>query len=189
MTIKVLVTNLGVLKRKYGQAWPAVDTAINNLIAADAQRGVDTRLVDVSDAKVMKQHKGKAVKNPKRCKENKEAVDAVYRSLTPDYLVILGSVDVIPHQDILNPAASPDDPDKYAYGDIPYACEAPYSQKIQDFIGPTRVVGRLPDITGAKTPEHLVALLQAATTWTSRPASDYAPPLGSAPAYGATRQR
>jgi hypothetical protein len=52
-----------------------------------------------------------------------------------------------------------DDPDEFAYGDVPYACEAPYSQQPQDFVGPTRVVGRLPDVTGEKDPAYLTGLL------------------------------
>src|SRR5262249_50907422 len=83
-------------------------------------------------------------------------IDKVYASLAPDYLMILGSVDVIPHQDLKNPlydGPTGDDPDEFAYGDLPYACEAPYSQQAQDFVGPTRVVGRLPDVTGGKAPE------------------------------------
>ena len=38
--------------------------------------------------------------------------------------------------------------DQYAYGDIRYACEEPVRQQADRFIGPTRVVGRLPDVTG-----------------------------------------
>ena len=65
--------------------------------------------------------------------------------------MILGAPDVVPHQDMKNPAFDPpDDPDEYAYGDLPYACDAPYSRDIATFKGPTRVVGRLPDLTKAQ---------------------------------------
>ena len=67
--------------------------------------------------------------------------------------MILGAPDVVPHQDLANPAfAPPDDPDQFAYGDVPYACDAPYSTRPEDFVGPTRVVGRLPDLTGGSRP-------------------------------------
>jgi hypothetical protein len=76
-----------------------------------------------------------------RDKQNKTAVDGVFRSVAPDYIMLLGATDVIPHQDMKNPLyTSPtgDDPDPIAYGDVPYACEAPYSQDPQNFTGPTR---------------------------------------------------
>jgi hypothetical protein len=42
-----------------------------------------------------------------------------------------------------------EDPD--VPSDLPYACEAAFSRRPQDFLGPTRVVGRLPDLTGRRT--------------------------------------
>jgi hypothetical protein len=88
--------------------------------------------------------------------------------------MILGTIDVIPHQDLKNPIYSPsDDPDKMAFGDLPYACEAKYSRRPQDFFGPTRVVGRLPDITGAKDPRYLIDLLNFAGKYKSIDASSY----------------
>src|SRR5713101_7104466 len=63
---------------------------------------------------------------------------------TPQYIVLLGAVDVIPHQDLQNPAYNPgrpdDDPDQIVPSDLPYACAAPYSQNAADFIAPARVV-------------------------------------------------
>jgi hypothetical protein len=88
--------------------------------------------------------------------------------------MILGATDVVPHQDMTNPAFdSPDDPDKYAYGDLPYACDADYSHDIATFKGPTRVVGRLPDLTGAHDPSHVIALLAAAKDYRSLDVTDY----------------
>jgi len=44
---------------------------------------------------------------------------------------------------LTNPAFDdPDDPDKFAYGDLPYACDTKYSRDIATFKGPTRVVVR-----------------------------------------------
>src|SRR5205814_916109 len=56
---------------------------------------------------------------------------------------------------------------------LPYACEAPYSQTAQDFFGPTRVVGRLPDVTGGKDAAYLVGLLRTAANYTQASATDY----------------
>ena len=60
-----------------------------------------------------------------------------------------------------------------AWGDLPYACDAPYSRDITKFIGPTRVIGRLPDMTGASEPSHLLACLQTAVTYRQRPPAQY----------------
>ena len=148
---KVILTNISVLKQKYGtQGYTKLQAAVKQLIASDQKRGLKTIQVGVDDATAMGKLKAKPVTDPASARQNKAAIDGVYKALKPDYLMILGSVDVIPHQDLVNPAydPSPDgDPDRLAPGDLPYACDAPYSTAISDSTGPTRVVGRLPDLT------------------------------------------
>jgi hypothetical protein len=179
MSKKFIVTNLTALKTKYGSAnVTKIKTAIKAVIAADAARGFQTSLVDVASATRMKKARGRKVSTPSNPRQNKNAVDAIYRASLPEYLVLLGAPDVIPHIDLRNPLFGADDPDRLALGDLPYACEAPYSQKIQDFIGPTRVVGRIPDIAGANDPAYLLGLLDVAAKWQSRPASAYSAHLG-----------
>ncbi len=159
---KAIITNLGALTSKYGDApVVAIRNAVEELIAADAKRGLVSSLIALDDAAAMKKFAAIAVVDPGNPKQNKIAIDGIYKALSPDYLLILGAIDVIPHQDLKNPLydPSPDgDPDKIAFGDLPYACEAPYGQKPQDFFGPTRVVGRLPDLTGGTDPAYLIAL-------------------------------
>ena len=87
--------------------------------------------------------------------------------------MILGAIDIIPHQALINPAFGVDDVDGPAYGDIPYACEESYSRQADKFIGPTRVVGRLPDLTAGKDPTYLANLLHTAASWKSRTRQDY----------------
>ena len=172
---KVIVTNLTALKTKYDLAGSQkVQTAVQDLITSDQKRGLVTRLYLLDDATSMKQVAAPEVTKVADPKQNKDAVDAICRALAPDYLMILGAIDVIPHQDLKNPMYSPsDDPDKLAFGDLPYACEARYSQRVQDFFGATRVVGRLPDITGAKDPQYLIALLNFAAKYKNSDASSY----------------
>ncbi|HEX6641510.1 MAG TPA: hypothetical protein VF215_10385, partial [Thermoanaerobaculia bacterium] len=174
MRAKFIVTNCSVLRKKYAD-FAGVKKSIDALIAADKKRGIATQLFDVSDAATMTKAGGKAVTRPKDPKQNKKAIDAIYTSAPtpPDYLMILGSVDVIPHQDLENPKLSRKDPDEHAWGDLPYACDAPYSTSILDFKAPMRVVGRLPDIDGAKDSTYLRKLLKNAASWTSRSAADY----------------
>jgi hypothetical protein len=183
MTDKVIVTNMTALKQKYAAAGvKAIQKAVTQLIAADKKRGLETILVALDDATAMKKLKAPPVKKPLDAKQNKQAVDGVYKALAPDYIMILGAIDVIPHQDLKNPLFTPNpngDTDEFAYGDLPYACDQPYSKNLQDFTGPTRVVGRLPDLTGETgDPDYLLGVLQTATNWKSSPRSAYQNYLG-----------
>ena len=174
MRTKFIVTNIAALQKKYGSSYSKIDKAVKQLIAADAARQITTTVWDVSDAATMKGVGGKAVASVKSAKQNKDAIDAIYRKGKPDYLMIFGSIDVIPHQDLKNPVFDGvDDNDKTAWGDLPYACEHAYSTDVNDFIAPTRVVGRLPDITGASDPKHLVKVLGNAATWIPLAPSHY----------------
>jgi hypothetical protein len=182
MDDKIIVTNGAALKAKYGSAGlTRIGQAVEALVKADAKRGIKSRLVFLDRAATMSSFKGRAVTDPADPKQNKNAIDAIFRKANPEYLMILGAIDVVPHQDIKNPAFDPpdDDPDKNTDGDLPYACDTPYSRDIATFRGPTRVVGRLPDLQGAKgNPAYLLRLLATAATYRSRPATDYAAYFG-----------
>lgn len=172
MADKVIITNLSALKEKYrASGVMAIKKAIRSLIAADKKRGLNTTLVALDDAKQMEKLNAPAVKAPADAKQNKRAIDGVYQASRPDYLMLLGATDVIPHQDLRNPL---NDGDALADGDLPYACDAPYSQSPQSFIGPSRVVGRLPDLTGADDPAYLLSLLKTAAAWQEATPDDYA---------------
>jgi len=164
MKDKVIVTNNSALKRKYGTAGVArINSALKKLIAADAKRGISTVVVALDDAATMAGLVGLAVQRVTDEKANKAAIDAVSVALKPDYLMILGSVDVVPHQQLTNPAYTPpNDKDKTVPSDLPYACTAPYSKRIGDFVAPSRVVSRLPDLTNARTPEYMLKLIDFA---------------------------
>jgi hypothetical protein len=176
MTDKIIVSNRTALTKKYGAAGlKRIKTAVDALIAADAKRGIKSRLVYLDNAVAMKGFKGGAVTYPGDPRQNKEAIDAIFKSANPDYLMIMGAIDVVPHQDLSNPLFDPpdDEPDQFAYGDLPYACDAPYSRDIAKFKGPVRVVGRLPDLTGGKEPSYLISLLSIAANYRSRDATAY----------------
>ena len=167
---KIVVTNRSALQGKYGSSGvTAIEKAIKRLAAADAKRGFATRLVFLDTAAL-----GAArVVDPTDPAENKAAIDAVVKKQRPEYLVILGSHDVVPYQDLKNklhdPADPESDPDRFVGSDLPYACDTPYSQDVTRFLGPTRVVGRIPDLTGAGTPAYLLAQLKAIVAATTRP--------------------
>lgn len=95
--------------------------------------------------------------------------------MTAHYVMLLGAPDVLPQQRLRNPT-SDEDPD--VPSDLPYACHAPASDDPGDFVGPVRVVGRLPDLLGATEPTFLVRLIGKAATWSSRAPSAYQPVFG-----------
>jgi hypothetical protein len=169
-TDKVLVTNGKALRAKYGDAFD-VGAALRPLLDADAARGLESRVIDLAASKDMKTVKGTAVSDAADPGQNKRAVDKVFTALRPDYLVIVGSVDVVPHQDLAN--TMPDDGDPIAWGDLPYACEAAYGTEAGKFRAPTRVVGRLADQTGATKPAHLKKVIATAAKAQSRKRSAY----------------
>jgi hypothetical protein len=180
MSTKIIVTNVARLQKKYGAAGMSqIQKAIEALIAADDKRGIETQLIALDNFSDMQKVNGIAVEKTSDPRQNKNGTDAIFRALKPDYLVLLGATDVIPHQDLKNPIVGDNtDKDEYAWGDIPYACEAPYSQEPADFVCPTWVVGRIPDILNATDPGHLLKVLKTASTWRPRDPEDYADYLG-----------
>jgi hypothetical protein len=173
MGVKAIVWNGTAMRAKYGEAGCAkVVAALDGLVRADDGRGLTDRVVDVSDAKGMARLGGKAVASARDAKGAKAAVDAAARALEPDYLLLLGAPDTFPHQELRNPLFEPpEDPDRHALSDLPYACEAPASNDPRRFVGPTRVVRRLPDVAG-RSPAGLVRLLRTSRRG-GRPAAAY----------------
>ncbi len=183
-TDKIIVTNFRALQKKYGPAGTGrVRAAVNALIARDSARGLTSKLVDLGNAQTMTAAGAAPVQNPADPQQNKNAVDAVYNRYTPDYILLLGGPDVIPHQDLTNPIYNPTtattaDPDPVVYSDLPYACPGGYSKRIAGFINPTRVIARLPDVAGGTDPAYLEKLLATAANYAPADASAYRSFLG-----------
>jgi hypothetical protein len=117
MSTKIIVTNESALTAKYGVAgFASIQTAINALIAADAIRGLTTVLRKVDDP-----HLTSTVSIPGDPAQNKGAIDEICSPTAPDYLIILGSKDIIPHQDIRNPCYGRGDRDQFAWSDFALA--------------------------------------------------------------------
>jgi hypothetical protein len=103
-TDKVILTNLEALKSKYGNAGVVkICGAVDSLIASDKQRGLVTSLIALDNAAAMKKLAFARVTDAGDPKQNKDAIDGIYKALAPDYMLILGAIDVIPHQDLQNP--------------------------------------------------------------------------------------
>lgn len=179
MTDKLIVTHGGALRRKYGPAGLArIRAALRRLVAADRRRGLVSTLVLLDDAKAMRARGASPLVDSDDYVGAKRAIDAAFRAASPDYLLIVGAPDVVPHQPLDNPLFDPPgEPDRHAWSDLPYACAGRFDTDIATFTGPTRVVGRLPDLRGATTAAeaaHLVRLIDTAARHRSRPADDYA---------------
>lgn len=173
MADKILIGNAQALEAKYGPGGAQkIQQAVQGLIAADKTRGLRTQLVDISDAAAMKPFRGSKVTTSTSERQNKEAVDAIYRSARPDYLVILDAPDVIPHIKLDNSIS--DDDDKEVPSDLPYASDAAYgSKEIRSYSEITRVVGRIPGITAAKTPDFLIGQIVNATNFKTGKRADH----------------
>ena len=108
LSTKLLVSNRAALTRKYGAAGvKMVEKAVRALTAADRKRGLSTRLVYLDGAALGKVR----VRDPGDPAENKAAIDALSKKHRPEYLVILGSRDVVPYQDLRNRLHEPADPE------------------------------------------------------------------------------
>jgi len=171
---KIIITNRVALNKKYGPSVSRIDRAVERLIVADKRRGIETMVAAIDSKEAMTAVNGKAVFDKNDQKAVKAAIDAIYNAYHPDYLLILGAPDIIPHQDLKNPAYDPNgDEDRVVPTDIPYACDAGYSKEPGKFIGPTRVVGRLPDLINVSDASYLVSLLDTAVRHKTRTRDDY----------------
>lgn len=154
--VKYVITSKTNLQFKYGKGVSAIEKLLAKLEKEDSKKGLDTRTLFIDDASSAAKAGVKPVKAVTQ-KECKRIVDELYKKHTPVYMVLLGAQDVVPFQEIMNPA--PDD-DSVVPTDLPYACDAPYSRFIDNFVGPTRVVGRIPDIPGRADIAYLQVLLE-----------------------------
>ena len=168
-SIKLSVTVRSSLERKYDSAsLKLLDRAVTDWIAHDRKRGVKTIHVAVDDAPAMKKLGVPAIKGTTTASRIKSAIDALWERLTPDYLVLFGGDEIVPHFVVANPSydVSGDD-DKEVPTDNPYASSRPFSaSKPSSYLIPDRVVGRIPDMIEDGDPSWFVDYLATATHWT-----------------------
>lgn len=149
---KLIITHYENLKRKYkdvqvenpDDALQKIEERLKSLIQFDAVRGIETIIVYLDKDETLGTRK---VTSPTDDVQFKGAVDAACRVYKPDYLVILGAQDIVPHIRLQHPVyCSRTDYRKHLFSDMPYACEKEYSERGSDFLSPTRVVSRIPDV-------------------------------------------
>jgi hypothetical protein len=176
---KVILGNDGALIKKYTRdGYSVIWSAIQRLIRADWDRGIETTYVAVDSAADMERLGRLAITPLSSEKDYKDAVDCIYNDQNPEYLVLLGAPDIIPHQTLQNIASSAGhsagDGDLVVASDLPYACNAAYNTDMLRFTLPTRVVGRIPDILHDRAPGYLVSVLDAARKARPSRREDYA---------------
>ncbi len=178
MTDKILIGNAQAFVAKYGAGGrKKIDKAVKALIKADRARDLNTVYVDISDARTMRRFRGEPVTTSASERQNKQAIDAIYRSATPDYLAILDAPDVIPHIMLDNPI--PGDGDRAVPSDLPYASDAEFgSSEIRNYAAVTRVVGRIAGIFRATSPDFLIGQIENATAFKPGRRADHAPYFG-----------
>jgi hypothetical protein len=172
--LKLIISCKGALTLKYGADFKKVDALLAKLATADKTKNLTTRIVYIDDP-ASASKAGIPVFTSTTEKDCKNAVDALYTKLKPDYIMLFGAQDIVPLVSIVNPAS---DEDTTVPSDLPYACDAPYSTQAQDFVGPTRVVGRLPDIPGKGDVGYVQALIDTAIGSKPGKAADYSAYFG-----------
>lgn len=176
MIAKVIISNDSALSRKYGVGVGPIKSAIQDWIERDKGSGISSQYLPLDDKTVMGSLGLAPVVRWKDEADVKRAIDDIHAKTMPDYMVIFGSSDVIPHQELKNPVGS--DPDSSVPSDLPYACNARYGTNIGDFVGPTRVISRLPDITGDSDSGNAVRMIEQVTAGESHPVDFYMDFLG-----------
>ncbi|HEV8690041.1 MAG TPA: hypothetical protein VGQ91_07090 [Ideonella sp.] len=177
---KVVVALHAALESKYGSAGLVrIGKALKELVAADKRRGLTTVVVHLDVPDDMAGYGGH-IAQAADARAVKGAIDRIAAAAQPHYLLLLGGPDVMPMVPLLNPAhGGPDgDSDELVPSDLPYACETGYSTNANRFLGPTRVVGRVPDLLGASQPALLTQLIRAAARAKPRARDDYQASFG-----------
>lgn len=172
---KLVLTHHGALLHKYGaKGVQAIDAALRALVSADRRRGIGTQVLHLDQVGDMAPYGG-PLAGPADAAAVKKALDRIAKVVSPHYWLLLGGPDILPLVPLRNPAynTKDGDTDKTVPSDLPYACEAAYSTDPNRFLGPTRVIGRLPDLIGARRPTLLTQLIRASARNKPRARSDY----------------
>ena len=174
-SIKLSITVKANLEKKYPAAARArLDATVAAWIKADGARGIRTVHLAIDDAADMKPYHVPALKGTATADKIKKTLDALVATLSPDYIVLFGAGDIVPHFSVQNPSRSKEDDDPSVPTDNPYACSAKFDRKkVKSYLVPDRVLGRIPDVPGDPDPSWLERYLTQARGWKPKPGSAY----------------
>lgn len=175
-TDKLIVSSKTALQKKYKADFKKIEGLLKSIVAADKSKGLGSKYIFVDDAKMMKACKARVVTKIRNESQHKNAVDDLVHFFNPDYVLIFGAQDIFPFQSLVNDNyiatmsnrdSEDDDDEKMIDSDLPYACETPYSgnKRVQNYISPSRVVGRLPDLPGKANLVYISKLVENAIAW------------------------
>ena len=197
--VKLSVTVKFCLEDKYRSKTKLkrIRSVIKDWIKADAKRGICTVHVEVdnpADA-VMKKHRVPPVKlvdGKTTASEIKRVVDALWKPLSPQYLVLFGGDDIVPMFRVDHPfddrlggnQRSADWSQEEVLTDNPYASSLPFRSKNRrslrwtnsnrrSYLVPDRIIGRIPDRIGSQDPTWFVGYLTTAKEWEAIPVGRY----------------
>jgi hypothetical protein len=166
VVLKVVLTNRAAGTAKYGASgWRRIRAAVTVLAKADKARGITTRFFALDSAADCRKVGATALAAATDVETVKATVDRIFATWSPAYLAILGGPDLVPLVNLANPLWTGDpnhDPDPTIPSDLPYACDTPYTLTAASYRGPTRVVGRIADLTGDPDPQALLTQLRHA---------------------------
>lgn len=163
MASKIIVTNKMALEAKYGKTGAdSILLTMNTMVAMDRQvRSISSFVLLLDDKNQMSLYGAKYVTDPQDEKQVKNAIDKICRYIKPDYILLLGGRDIIPHQHLVHPG----DLEKQVESDLPYACSESYHTSVDAYLHPERMVSRLPDTTkhteGADASAFVAVILNA----------------------------
>jgi len=180
-TIKLVVTHKRQLSKKYSDAdLKKISQALSSLAQKDKARGIVTHIIHLDDQAEMAKYGLSAVSGTLSANKCKTAIDALFVALSPDYVVLLGSGDVIPFFEVPNPSfADQGDDDESVLTDNPYASSRKFvKSKLSSYLIPDRVVGRIPDLPGDRPDAGwLLDYLKYAESWKLQNADSFADDL------------
>lgn len=168
----VVVTNFGSLRRRYGEDMDRIEAAMYEFVDSRRAQGIELQVLALDDQTQLRPFAVTPVADPSDLSGNKRAIDTICQLLDPEYLLIVGSVDIVPHQHIATPF--PDSIETHV------ATDWTYGWRGRDSLDPARIprmVGRIPGITGCRSAEPLIAALANASKIHNRRISDYFNPF------------
>lgn len=157
---KILVCNRKAVETKYGKMALVFWQQVNSLVEVSKTKGMDTVLICLDDKKDMQQYGLDPVTDILDTRQNKAAIDGIFEKVHPDCVVIVGAQDIIPFQILKDPTKTEKEESPYIPSDLPYCSKHTYSQIVSDFLPPTRMVTRLPDLHGATGEDGLEVFIE-----------------------------
>lgn len=154
---KIVVVHKRALVQKYTTVgYNGIRGALRALVLDDQGRGIATKIVLIDNKVPLG---GVSATIPRWSGKFKAAVDSICKSKNnPDYVVLLGGPDVIPHIPLRSPWGidAPFGEERVVDSDLPYASDHPHALDPSKFQDASRKVGRLPDVPGATDPTYLI---------------------------------